>query len=230
MEKVVTKDKRSILPAILAQNEASILAEWMREMSIATRRGDLMNDTELSEQCSRFLRLMRDATDRGGTDFQSPSWDEIRTMLSVEQIAALLADGNDLRRFKNALTPIAASIPMIKDPAEREKRLREAAAEVASEWKKYKKRLPMFALEALADTTELKWPEFASLALGQGTALAVGAGAGLSVALLSFAGVRVWRAYKKKASSPYSYLSKIANAENESYRVRNQSFLILPPP
>jgi len=69
--------------------------------------------------------------------------------LSIKEIAALLADGDDLGRFKNALTPIAASIPTIRDPHESEKRLREAAAEVVSEWEKYKKSLPMFALEAL---------------------------------------------------------------------------------
>jgi hypothetical protein len=145
--------------------------------------------------------------------------------LSVKQIATLLADGNDLRRFKNALAPIAASIPKIRDQDEREKRFREAAGEVNSEWEKYKKSLPVFALEALADTTELKWPEFASLALGRETALHLGIGAGISVALVSFAGLRIWRAYKKKASSPYSYLSKIASAQ-----AKNQSFLVLPPP
>lgn len=40
---------------------------------------------------------------------------------SPKQIAELLADGKDLRRFKNALVPIAASIPPIREAGERKK-------------------------------------------------------------------------------------------------------------
>jgi hypothetical protein len=48
---------------------------------------------------------------------------------------------------------------------EREKRLKQKAAEVIDEWKKYKKSLPRFALDALADTTEIKFPELAAAVL-----------------------------------------------------------------
>jgi len=66
--------------------------------------------------------------------------------LSAKQIAELLADGKDLRQFKNALLPFAASIPAIRNPEEREKRLQAVAADVMTEWGKYKKGLPRFAL------------------------------------------------------------------------------------
>src|SRR5262249_2138659 len=45
--------------------------------------------------------------------------------LTAKQIAQLLADGHDLRRFKNALVPIVAGLPAITDQDERRKRLEE---------------------------------------------------------------------------------------------------------
>jgi hypothetical protein len=35
------------LPDVLAKHEPAILEQWIKEMSIATRRGDLMKDSEL---------------------------------------------------------------------------------------------------------------------------------------------------------------------------------------
>lgn len=145
--------------------------------------------------------------------------------LSPKQIADLLSDGKDLRRFKNALLPIAATIPPIRDAEERKKRLKDAAAEVIEEWEKYKKSLPKFAVEAILDTTEIKWPEVAnSLAIGGGTAWGFGTGSGLGIALVSYAGLKVWRKYKERVSSPYSYLNRISKLQS-----KNQSFLSLPP-
>lgn len=144
--------------------------------------------------------------------------------LSAKQIAELLADGKDLRQFKNALLPVAASLPEIRDPDERAKRLQTAAAEIGAEWEKYKKKLPWFALEALLDTSEVKWPELANTMLGGGAAWKIGGGVGLGLAVVSYAGLKVWHGYKKKTSSPYSYLSKISRAASEP----QHPFLILP--
>lgn len=145
--------------------------------------------------------------------------------LSPKQIADLLSDGKDLRKFKNALVPIAASIPPIRDPGEREKRLREAAAEVIAEWEKYKKSLPKFALDAICESTEIKWPDVInSFFLGGGTALGLSVGAGLGIALVSYAGVKVWRKYKERTDSPYGYLNKIATIQ-----ATNHALLSLPP-
>jgi hypothetical protein len=145
--------------------------------------------------------------------------------LSPKQIADLLSDGKDLRKFKNALVPIAASIPPMRDPGEREKRLKEATAEVIAEWQKYKKSLPKFALEAICESTEIKWPDVInSFFLGGGTALGLGVGAGLGIALVSYAGVKVWRKYKERTDSPYRYLNKIA-----ALQATNHTLLSLPP-
>src|SRR5579864_1142708 len=47
--------------------------------------------------------------------------------LSAKQIAELLSDGKDLKRLKDELIQLAASIPAISDPKEREQRLKAAA-------------------------------------------------------------------------------------------------------
>ncbi len=145
--------------------------------------------------------------------------------LSAKQIAGLLSDGKDLRRFKDELIPIAASIPTIRDPKERAQRLKAAGDEVSEKWKKYRKSLPRFALDALVDATEVKWPDVTnSLILGGSSAVMIGSGIGLGIFLVSYAGVKIWRKYKEASSSPYAYLNRIAKAEGES-----GSLLSLPP-
>jgi hypothetical protein len=144
--------------------------------------------------------------------------------LSVEQIAELLADGKDLRRFKTALLPVAAGIPAIRDPKEREKRLQAAAADVIAEWENYKKSLPRYAVDAIVEAGEVKWPELATTLFQSGAIWQVGGGVGFGLAVISYAGLKLWRGYQKKKSSPYSYLSRISSAQ-----AKNQTFLTLPP-
>lgn len=74
--------KASSLTSIIAQHKAGILSEWMREMSAATRRGDLMKESELQSQCSRFIELLAQATASGGSAFQSQAYDPMREMLA----------------------------------------------------------------------------------------------------------------------------------------------------
>jgi hypothetical protein len=76
--------------------------------------------------------------------------------LSAEQIAELIKEGKDLRRFKDAIVPIAQRIPDIRDPEKRKNRIKEASEEVIEEWRKYKKSLPRFALDALMDVIKNK--------------------------------------------------------------------------
>jgi hypothetical protein len=154
---------------------------------------------------------------------------------NAQQIADLLNDGKDLRRFKNAIMPIAARIPTIKNPAEREKRLKEAAHEIVEEWQKYRRSLPRFAADAIFDASELKWADIAQFLGGSGGTAALAHyglatsgvasfGSGLGITLLSYAGLRVWRKYKDNSSNPYQYLSRIRKMEAKS-----QTTLVLPP-
>lgn len=144
--------------------------------------------------------------------------------LSPKQIADLLFDGKDLRRFKNELIPLASTLRAIKDSREREQRMKAAANEVVENWKKYKKSLPKFALDALVDAGEVKVSDVAlNLILGGGAWHAAG-GAGLAIFLVSYAGLRIWRKYKKESSSPYAYLNRISKEQAKS-----QSFLHASP-
>jgi rsbT co-antagonist protein RsbR len=66
---------------ILSSREEQILADWMKEMTGSTRRGDLIKDSDLRAECTLFLKLMKQGTENAGTDFQSPAFDAMRQML-----------------------------------------------------------------------------------------------------------------------------------------------------
>jgi rsbT co-antagonist protein RsbR len=67
---------------ILARDEEGVLNEWMQEIASATRRADLIKESEFRNQCSQFLSLMRQALQTGGHNFKSPAWDSVRNMLN----------------------------------------------------------------------------------------------------------------------------------------------------
>jgi rsbT co-antagonist protein RsbR len=73
--------KPGILGSILAKHNDQILKEWLREMVGGTRRSDLMKESELKSQCSRFLELLTAATE-AGTSVESSAFDPLREMLS----------------------------------------------------------------------------------------------------------------------------------------------------
>lgn len=69
------------MSSILAKDEQGFLGDWMKEMSIATRRGDLMKEGELRTQCAQFLKLVRQASETAGSNFKDSAWDPVRQML-----------------------------------------------------------------------------------------------------------------------------------------------------
>ena len=82
MTEIVQNHRTTSLAEIISKHEDQILSDWIREMSGATRRTDLMRDTELRGQCARVLKLLKDATRSAGADFQSASFDGLREMLA----------------------------------------------------------------------------------------------------------------------------------------------------
>ncbi|HEY1464686.1 MAG TPA: STAS domain-containing protein [Terriglobales bacterium] len=70
------------IASIVAKNEETILAEWMKAMTGAVRRGDLLKDIDLRKECAQFLRLLTVGLEQGGTNFQSPAWDKTRELLT----------------------------------------------------------------------------------------------------------------------------------------------------
>lgn len=73
--------KSSSLGSILAQHKDEILKEWMREMVGSTRRSDLIKESDLQAQCSRFLQSLTEATATGNS-LDSSAFDDLREMLS----------------------------------------------------------------------------------------------------------------------------------------------------
>jgi rsbT co-antagonist protein RsbR len=71
------------LPEILKKYEGELLTDWLREQKAAGVRPDLINDVELRDQSSEFLRLFREATAGGNvTDIQRADWAPVREMLT----------------------------------------------------------------------------------------------------------------------------------------------------
>lgn len=74
--------KTSSLGSVLQQHRDKILAEWVSEMSIASRRRDLMKDSEFEGQCRRFIQMLTQAVSTAGTNVQSGAYDSMREMLA----------------------------------------------------------------------------------------------------------------------------------------------------
>ena len=70
----------SAFQQVAKSNEASILAGWIAEMATATRRSDLMNDAEMKQQATEFLRLFTDAS-QSSSDVQSDVFASTREFL-----------------------------------------------------------------------------------------------------------------------------------------------------
>lgn len=73
----------SVVPQILKKFESEILEDWLKEMSSATRRGDLMKDAELRDQATRFLRALQHATASGDMrNISGSDWTNVRDLLT----------------------------------------------------------------------------------------------------------------------------------------------------
>lgn len=81
MSKGLQSSKAIGLVEVLVKHEASIVDEWIKEMSGATRRSDLIKDSDLRAQCTRFLKLVRQGTESGNLDPQSSAWQPVREQL-----------------------------------------------------------------------------------------------------------------------------------------------------
>jgi rsbT co-antagonist protein RsbR len=82
MSKGVQNPRTAALAVVLAKHESSVLAEWIKEMVGATRRADLMNDSELRRQCSTLLKLLREGAESGSSDVQTAPWQPVRELLT----------------------------------------------------------------------------------------------------------------------------------------------------
>ncbi|WP_242346093.1 STAS domain-containing protein [Anaeromyxobacter terrae] len=71
------------LPRILERHGDALLADWIREQLQAKSRTGAIKEGELREQCAEFLRLLREATAKGGTsDVSRPEFEPLRELLA----------------------------------------------------------------------------------------------------------------------------------------------------
>ena len=66
---------------ILAEDEAAILADWLRTQEAASGPGSRISSGELQVQCRRFLALLRQGLAGGATDVQDAEFTDLRDML-----------------------------------------------------------------------------------------------------------------------------------------------------
>ena len=130
--------------------------------------------------------------------------------LSIPQICELVREGKDLGRFKARLEEAVRGARFFPDMRERANRIGDAAGEIIDEWKKHRKALPRYAVEALVPLTEAKIPTAVTTSLaGATTILTLGMGAGLAIAFAVYTGTNAWVSFKAKQNHPLNYLSKI---------------------
>jgi len=82
---VMSAAAKSTLVEVFDRHEKDLLSTWMDlQLRSASSRRDLINDAELREQSSQFLRLVREAVTRGDIDnFESPAWAPVRELLTT---------------------------------------------------------------------------------------------------------------------------------------------------
>jgi len=78
---VSSKDLTVSLAECLSENRDQILASWLQEMSGATKRADLMKDSELRNQARLFLNLFETAVQSGNDNLNSAAWSQTKEML-----------------------------------------------------------------------------------------------------------------------------------------------------
>ena len=72
----------SKLPDLIKKHEDEIRAEWLKQMSAATRRSDLMNDQEVQMQSRELLAAVAEGAKAGDiTTLEGPEWASAKEIL-----------------------------------------------------------------------------------------------------------------------------------------------------
>jgi hypothetical protein len=154
--------------------------------------------------------------------------------VSLADVAALVRDGKDLRRFRTHLQSFVARVPPELPQAEREQRLAELADEVVEEWRAFEKGLPSRLKKAFRDKAADAGSDLAKDVSSELVKSAFSAGLGGGLAMLAHAatvpvilsavipaavpialaltGTALAFRRNQQAASPYRYLSRIVKA------------------
>jgi rsbT co-antagonist protein RsbR len=72
----------SVISEILEKRSPELLEEWLKEMSGAVRRDDLVKGRDLRQQCTDFLEALRESLSGGELgDLSGPKWQGVREVL-----------------------------------------------------------------------------------------------------------------------------------------------------
>lgn len=82
MSRAMQDSGASRLAEVIGSHETPILEDWIKEMGGGTRRSDLIKDSEVRTQCTQFLRALRQGTESGVVDMESPAWKPARDLLT----------------------------------------------------------------------------------------------------------------------------------------------------
>jgi hypothetical protein len=123
------------------------------------------------------------------------------SQFSARDIANIIRDGNDLRRWKKAIKRVVDDLPMSPDPSAREKALKNGAQQILNEWREYRRSLPKVLAGAFLELSAAAYAPTKSLVLGEAL--------GLSIGVLAISGIRAYRAVTEGIKNDYQYLSRI---------------------
>jgi len=72
----------SRLPEILRQHEGEINSNWLRDMTSAVRRNDLLPDKQLQSECKEVLSALVEGANSGDlVRLENPAWDNAKELL-----------------------------------------------------------------------------------------------------------------------------------------------------
>ncbi len=75
--------EKSVLARVVDRYHDELLPEWIQEQLGAVSRAGVVKEPELRQQCSEFLRLLREGLAAGGTaDVGRSEWERMRELLA----------------------------------------------------------------------------------------------------------------------------------------------------
>lgn len=72
------------LAEVFQKHQSDVGAEWIKDMSAANRRKDLLSDADLKQQTTELLQAIAEAAKSGNTtDFHNSQWNTVRDQLTT---------------------------------------------------------------------------------------------------------------------------------------------------
>ncbi len=82
----------SRLPEILRQHEGEINSNWLREMTSAVRRNDLLPEKQLQSECKEVLSALVEGANSGDVvRLENPAWNNAKELLQSISASRALA-------------------------------------------------------------------------------------------------------------------------------------------